>query len=253
MPNWTDNTLTITGTKEDLQNFYNHVMKIEDDEIMFDFNTIIRMPEGLVGTNADSSYYDFYEYNIYDKTVTGEKEIDYDFLLKERSYRYQTREDIDTMKQIYKERLEKYDAFDWYNWSTKNWGTKWNACETTIIENTENELKIFFQTAWSSPNPVFNVMVRMFPTLKYVIEIVDEDHGGKGEHHTFELWWESLGTVMTFTDGEGRTFTYDELKYLDSSEDDEDYNYESPYGEKVESWYEWDYEFVPVKDLVDSE
>ena len=58
----------------------------------------------------------------------------------------------------------------WYNWNTKNWGTKWNAYSINI--NNDN---IEFETAW---NGVPNLMLKLsenFPDTDIIYEFADED------------------------------------------------------------------------------
>jgi hypothetical protein len=46
---------------------------------------------------------------------------------------------------------------DWYNWNVSNWGTKWDACEPHESREVDG-LTIFFETAWSPPEPIFDVL-----------------------------------------------------------------------------------------------
>jgi hypothetical protein len=47
---------------------------------------------------------------------------------------------------------EKYGAGDWYSWSLKNWGCKWDACDFDIQEdNNEDYLSLRFSTPWGPP------------------------------------------------------------------------------------------------------
>ena len=50
----------------------------------------------------------------------------------------------------YVSNYEKYGAATWYGWSIRNWGTKWNAGETVILDRDT----IQFDTAWSNPAPI---------------------------------------------------------------------------------------------------
>jgi hypothetical protein len=54
----------------------------------------------------------------------------------------------------------------------KNWGTKWNACETEIGDN-----YFTFETAWSSPVPLFEALTRKFPSYRFMFQWSDEDLG----------------------------------------------------------------------------
>lgn len=71
-----------------------------------------------------------------------------------------------------KELIKKYGAPDWYEWSCANWGTKWNANDTVTID--ENEVE--FQTAWSTPVPIFLAISKKYET-RVIVEYADEDIG----------------------------------------------------------------------------
>lgn len=43
-----------------------------------------------------------------------------------------------------------YGATTWYEWCPKNWGTKWNAGETRLLDVDT----IVFDTPWSAPEKV---------------------------------------------------------------------------------------------------
>lgn len=48
--------------------------------------------------------------------------------------------------------LEKYGYADWYAFQTNEWGTKWDFGSGDGINNfTENELILYFDSAWSPP------------------------------------------------------------------------------------------------------
>jgi hypothetical protein len=47
--------------------------------------------------------------------------------------------------------FDKYGAHDWYDWSVKNWGTKWNAYHFEMREQDAQYLHFIFDTAWSFP------------------------------------------------------------------------------------------------------
>ena len=46
---------------------------------------------------------------------------------------------------------EKYGAGDWYEWSLKNWGCKWDACDIDIQESNDDFIHLYFNTPWSPP------------------------------------------------------------------------------------------------------
>jgi hypothetical protein len=52
----------------------------------------------------------------------------------------------------------------WYRWCCENWGTKWNACRTTIVRKSD-AIDLLFDT-WSPPIPNFNAVAARFPKLR---------------------------------------------------------------------------------------
>ena len=59
------------------------------------------------------------------------------------------------------EEQEIYGEDNWYDWSNKNWGTKWNSVDT---EKWGSE--IHFLTAWSPCDPVIAALAEKFPSLR---------------------------------------------------------------------------------------
>lgn len=80
-----------------------------------------------------------------------------------------------------KEEEKKYGENNWYDWSIKNWGTKWNAFEPVIDGN-----YVFFLTAWSFPEPVIRKLSEMFPDVYFVWEYADEDIGNNYDRKVYE-------------------------------------------------------------------
>lgn len=71
---------------------------------------------------------------------------------------------------------EQATGRNWYDWGISNWGTKWNAYELAISEDTPERLVFNFDTAWSSPDPIFNALGKAFPELAITAEYFDEGH-----------------------------------------------------------------------------
>src|SRR5262245_22235107 len=79
---------------------------------------------------------------------------------------------------------------DWYVWSVRNFGTKWNACdaEVTPVGNGSGAITLRFRTAWSIPWPIYEELAERFPLLTIeggIVELMMEFgghiwcHGGK--------------------------------------------------------------------------
>ncbi|MGH1591138.1 hypothetical protein ACRBEV_25645 [Methylobacterium phyllosphaerae] len=62
-------------------------------------------------------------------------------------------------------------GFDnWYPWALASWGTKWNASFLAILNDECDLLDLTFDTAWSSPEPIFQALAAQYPRLKgYVL------------------------------------------------------------------------------------
>lgn len=86
---------------------------------------------------------------------------------------------------------------NWYNWSVSNWGTKWNACETTLLSRNT----VRFETAWSHPFPVMDKLCQMFPDATISIRFADEDMGSNlGEYTAHNLSIVSKNQPVTGSD-----------------------------------------------------
>lgn len=68
------------------------------------------------------------------------------------------------------EERRKYGENNWYDWSHKNWGTKWDARETRTYRNT-----VEFNTAWSCPLPVLRELGKKVGGI--LVFYADEDIG----------------------------------------------------------------------------
>lgn len=67
----------------------------------------------------------------------------------------------------------RYGATTWYEWCTKNWGTKWNAGETRLLDADT----IMFDTPWSAPEKVIAQLAKMYPDIEVEHWWADEDMG----------------------------------------------------------------------------
>ena len=57
---------------------------------------------------------------------------------------------------------ELYGENNWYDWSNKNWGTKWNSVDA---ESWDDEIQ--FLTAWSPCDPVIAALAEKYPTMRF--------------------------------------------------------------------------------------
>lgn len=66
----------------------------------------------------------------------------------------------------------KYGFTDWYEWRCEYWNTKWNACETVVRDD-----RIEFETAWSAPFPILEMISKKLPYIEFRMEYADEELG----------------------------------------------------------------------------
>lgn len=59
----------------------------------------------------------------------------------------------------------KYGFVGWYDWRMENWGTKWNACDSS---------EFTFQTAWSTP---YEWLEKLAKKCDFILLFADEDIG----------------------------------------------------------------------------
>ena len=79
---------------------------------------------------------------------------------------------LEELGRTYIKNIQDYGESNWYDWHNKNWGTKWNACETIVL----NENEVEFQTAWSTPEPIIKAISKKYHT-RVEVEYADEDLG----------------------------------------------------------------------------
>jgi hypothetical protein len=66
-----------------------------------------------------------------------------------------------------RERCAEQGIPNWYDWQRKHWGTKWNAYNEDLRDESDSTLVLRFDTAWSPPEPVIAALraklEEMFP------------------------------------------------------------------------------------------
>lgn len=70
------------------------------------------------------------------------------------------------------ENLARFGHASWYGWCRAEWGTKWNACDSRANGN-----GFEFETAWTTPLPIFRALAKQFPDVKFTVMYADENWG----------------------------------------------------------------------------
>lgn len=78
--------------------------------------------------------------------------------------------------------IARHGHADWYSWSLEHWGTKWNGGRCELKRNSETELALYFETAWSPPEPVLRRIVQAHPALSGSVDYLDEGFGFAGTY-----------------------------------------------------------------------
>jgi len=179
--------------------------KYEDTgtQIWFDFNRVIPMPKELEGTKAPAEVFPTQE--------------EADAWNEERNRplaglgRAISQEESDRF-------IAEYGSDNWYDWTCKNWGTKWGAYN--ISEDGWCGNTLYFETAWSPPDPVIRRLSEMFPEATFTLKYADEGGGYLG--YTEFVGGESGGDVYLDWDSEEGIALREELGRYWPEEESED-------------------------------
>lgn len=150
MPNWCQNQIDVTGSKEDIKRFLELVTE------KFDFHKILPMPEELEDFTSPVK-------------IVSDKE----FIKQEREYKdwLNTPEDkrsplfVRGITQEMSDNFKKeYGADNWYNWCVNNWGVKWNSSDVSF-DGGEDWLRFEFLTPWGPPEGICSKLREIFPDV----------------------------------------------------------------------------------------
>lgn len=178
MPNHVQNHLTLVNASEDDIKKFSELF--HEDEDFISLNKIIPMPESLQiesgsrSSNAEKII----------KSADPEKALA-DYLAEMREKRHYTEEDCQEFKEFVdkvKYNLERYGYPTWYDWSIKNWGTKWD----TYDGYSNDDTSCCFQTAWSTPFPAMVALSKMLPDCEVEVMYADEDYGRNCGRYTLK-------------------------------------------------------------------
>lgn len=196
MPNWVKNIVKMRG----IVNL--PLFSEEDGATDFDFNKLIPMPVEL-NIESGSMTERFIVYFLTERCTVPIQDLDpikkvtlnklvtnmlhpiswpekvVDMVRKQMSSATCEERDkaYETGRQ-YVSNYEKYGFPTWYEWCIHNWGTKWNASDTVIL-NTDT---ILFDTAWSNPEPVIMKLAEMYPDAEIEHWWADENIGYNTGH-----------------------------------------------------------------------
>lgn len=167
MPNWTENRVTVRGNPQSIDEFKQFVF--EDKDRPFSLDRILPMPKAMEIESGSMVSNALKVMRNQEKWMTE---------LTPRA-RHHTRRAIANMA--------IFGAKDWYEWSNRFWGTKWDTCECKLVseqkwdfnrEGVREQGKTLiyeFLTAWDAPREITPVLRAMFPELEIEWKAVNEE------------------------------------------------------------------------------
>jgi len=199
MPNHITNILSVEGNPKAVKKFFSAInggVDEYDRPILIDFNKITPMPESLNIESGSRSREGLKRYAAFiaDSRVLaemgvalgisdtdGHKKMVSDMLEKHTKIQNSDPDLWEFGKQCY-ENIANHGAPTWYEWSTANWGTKWNA----YAQEQVGDSTISFKTAWSNVHNLIETLSARFPDLHFMYSYADEDFGQNVGQYEFE-------------------------------------------------------------------
>lgn len=202
MPNWCSNDLTVSGPAEDIKKFLDesYVMPDKDEEgkdhdvpgartdgsYLCLLRAHVPMPGSLNITSG--SQVSIATAALFGTDEEVQKYLDYPWAKEKGLFSRENiiasleKDDPKAIKEAHigQENVAKYGSRDWYDWCSKNWGTKWGDCDTVLEDQEPAKLKFRFNTAWSPPEPALDKMSKKWPMLKFSLRYYECGMGFKG-------------------------------------------------------------------------
>ena len=205
MPNWCNNSLIVTGDQATIDDFKSKTVVVKENGYEeFTMDILYPCPPELLEMTSPVMW-------------RGEK----DDTEGEKKFNEQVAELIG-----------KYGHTDWYNWRVENWGTKWDACESSIMEE-DGQFVVHYNTAWGPNSMWVHTISKLYPTLEFKLTYEETGMGFCGCYEVKNGGddYEDLqeGELEWIDDETDRMVTYDSelerYRYVDTDEviDDEDF------------------------------
>jgi len=183
MPNYVGNILIINAEQNRVNEVLN-LIKNEKENMAIDFEKIIPMPAEL---HIDECSTGDYGLAVIKKQNNEDMSIYEEELVKNfNNMCLESKDEALELGQKYYDNLKKYGYKTWYDWSRDNWGTKWNAMNTELMDSDS----IYFETAWNGVEPLICALSEKFPDVEFEYKYADEDTGyncGEGSVQNGEI------------------------------------------------------------------
>ena len=201
MPNHVTNVLTVTGDPERVEAFRTaHIRFSSDKESKekwehLDFQTVIPAPACVEGTEASNTaeegffaltglaktsfarfdgaatrYFERYEKEGFEVNALTQPEHLRAWLAKKHPEVLVSGQKMLTC-------FRETGCMSWYDWNSKNWGTKWNSYSYKERSAEPGKFVCVFDTAWAPPVPIFAKLAELWPDLRIETQSIDEGGG----------------------------------------------------------------------------
>lgn len=241
MPNWSFNSLKISGSNQEMGLFYKECLKNnKNGDLTFKFSNLFPMPSKIKNTISPSS------------SALGRKWVNEHEISKIRDSKIEsvingklTEHHLipcenNTMDKCEKLRLE-FGVDNWYDWNIQNYGTKWDV-EVNPDEyiKCDDFFECSFDTAWSPPTAFICRLQKKFPNIDIKLTYQVEGTDGCGVLHTSRngdvVEIEEEESEIIYQSEDGRKVYYDPVsgsfKYVDCDEECSDIVSINPFDEK---------------------
>lgn len=162
MPNWTYNTIAITGNKDAIKKFKADAVKREDGTLSL--SSWMPIPETFLK-------YDTTNHPNGEGLKVGDKWWDG---LGSHGDEVVTEELIEELKKATAEQREKYGVVGWYDYNKMAFGCKWDS-EVTIEDEDDTFINLSTETPWSAPHNWLRTLSKNYPELTFGLHADYED------------------------------------------------------------------------------
>ena len=198
MPNHITNVITISDVSDERVAEILAAIKVDDvEQNSIDFNKLISMPPELnvsKGSRSHKALELYRAFHLEQAPLSAKKDFmsktEYNNAVSALNKRYEELSNGDTEmlsfgKQLFSN-VQKHGVPDWYDWSVKNWGSKWNSYgyDAPAFHDASNQIE--FLTAWSSVQPILKKLSGKFPDATFGYKWADEDIGANVGEQTWQ-------------------------------------------------------------------
>lgn len=203
MPNHVTNRLLILGESADVARFFDDLKSPSEAAVLVDFNQMRPMPQDLRGTLSGSN--DVIPDEGYTDAIAAIKQRHENWITEWSQRTGKPREEftqrleLPASKSIARDYVARFGAYNWYDWATQNWGTKWGAYNSRRDETLPNV--VWYETAWSTGKlGLLREMSQRHPSVAIVHDWADEDTGSNVGRRT---WRNGLMEIPKGANDEG--------------------------------------------------